>query len=111
MPKKVLVLLDGLGVGGEHEAGPAAAGVELGAAQEEQRAAAGAVVVAGFVVLGEGAGEGVQFRFHAHLLEQKKPKRYADWKPLFFKDFSFRLMNPQTRPADLADSNELNPWP
>ena len=55
---QVLVLLDGFGVGGNHEAGPAAAGVELGAAQKEQRAAAGAVVVAGLVILGERAGEG-----------------------------------------------------
>ena len=35
----VLVLDDGFRLGGDHEAGPAAAGVELGAAEEEQRAA------------------------------------------------------------------------
>ena len=52
------MLFDGFGVCGQHEAGPAAAGVELGAAEEQQRSAAGAVVVAGLVVLSEGAGEG-----------------------------------------------------
>ena len=59
----VLVLLDGFGVGGQHEAGPAAAGVELGPAEEQQRPAAGAVVVAGFVVLGEAPVKGRSVAF------------------------------------------------
>jgi len=59
----VLVLVDGLGLGGNHEAGPAAAGVEFSAAQEQERIAAGAVVVAGFMVLGECAGEGALVPF------------------------------------------------
>jgi len=55
---QVLVLIDGFGAGGDHEAGPAAARVELGAAHEEQRATCGAVVVAGFVIFSEEASEG-----------------------------------------------------
>ncbi len=55
---RVVMLRHGLRVGGNHEARPAASGVELGAGVEEQRAAAGAVVVAGFVVEFERAGEG-----------------------------------------------------
>jgi len=48
----VFMLDDGLGFGGNHEAGPAAAGVEFGSAEEEERTTAGAVVIAGFVVSG-----------------------------------------------------------
>ena len=54
----VLVLVDGLRVGGNHEAGPAAAGIELRAGKKQQRTAARAVIVAGFVILGECAGVG-----------------------------------------------------
>src|SRR6185437_11089611 len=40
----VFVLLDGGGIGGDHEAGPAALRVELGSGKEQQRPAARAVV-------------------------------------------------------------------
>ena len=53
----VLVFYDAFGASRQHEARPAAAGVELGAAQEEQRAARSAVVVSGLVVLREPASE------------------------------------------------------
>jgi len=78
----VLVLIDGFGAGGDHKAGPAATGVELGAAHEEQRATCGAVVVAGFVILGEKAGEGALGAFFTqHLIllrrEQGSPLSIA----------------------------------
>ncbi len=53
----VFVLHNGFGARREHKARPAAAGVELGAAHEKQRAASRAVVVAGLVILGEQAGK------------------------------------------------------
>ena len=61
----VFVLVDGFGVGGDHEAGPAAAGIEFGSGQEQQLAAAGAVIIAGFVILGQGAGVGALGAFFA----------------------------------------------
>jgi hypothetical protein len=51
---QILVLVDDFGAYGNGEAGPAAAGVEFSSAEEEQRSAAGAVVVAGLMVFGEG---------------------------------------------------------
>src|ERR1035438_6840341 len=54
----VLVLGNDRRVGRQQKAGPAAAGVELGPAQKQQRPAARAVVVPCLVVLGQRAGEG-----------------------------------------------------
>ena len=59
---------------GNHEAGPAAAGVKLGAGEEQHCAAAGTVIVAGFVVLREQAGKGpfrALFAQHMVLLGRK----------------------------------------
>ena len=84
----VLVLSDGFGAGGDHEAGPAAAGVELGAAHEEQRATCGAVVVAGFVILREEAGEGPLSAFFAqHMILLRREKG----SPLGVATDDFRL--------------------
>ena len=54
----VFVLGDGFGISRDDEAGPATAGVKFGPGEKEQLAAACAVVVAGFMILGQSAGVG-----------------------------------------------------
>jgi hypothetical protein len=61
----VLVFVNGSGFRGDYEAGPSAAGVELGAGEEEKRSTASAVVVSCFVILSESAGEGALGAFFA----------------------------------------------
>src|SRR3569623_588220 len=61
----VLVFVNGPGLRRDDEAGPSAAGVELGPGEEEKRSAACTVVVSCLVILSEGAGEGALSAFFA----------------------------------------------
>src|SRR5580692_2801482 len=54
----VFVFGNGLRVGGDHEAWPAASGVKFRPGEEQQLATSGTVIIAGLMVLGEGAGAG-----------------------------------------------------
>ena len=70
----IFMFRDGLRVSRNGKAGPAAARVELGIALKQQLSAASTVVVAGFVILGEGAGKsplGALFAQHVVLLRGK----------------------------------------
>src|SRR6185312_3890792 len=62
----VFMLFDGVRGDGVVEAGPAAAGVELGLRLEQRSIAGGAVVQAIGVVVGQGAGEGTLRALFAH---------------------------------------------
>src|ERR1700722_12125031 len=88
---RVLVLYNGFGVCRKHKAGPSAAGVELGAAHEKQRAAGSAMVVARLVILGEQTGKwalGAFLAQHVILLrgQQRSPLRIAP------DDFGFSIV-------------------